>query len=386
MKRTSIYLLLLPVAILLGMLVSPTPAYANREAQGSEGVCLPGLVSPYENQECDPTGPAQRLKEYAQIGITFPTQPLAVTTPPAELGNIPFAYAKASNDEIPLYDSVEDALLDKPSGKLPTSYIKYVSLLQKSVTDSGTFYQIANQKWLKAETITKSAIQYFQGFLFKENPSTAFAWVLSEATTRVAPSYSAAETERVYYRYDLVRAYDSQMEGEVEWVMIGPNEWIDHRFISRVQAGTEKPAEVEVDRWIEVNLYEQVMIVHEGDQIVFATLISSGVDPFFTQPGVFQIYKKIQAEYMRGTFEADRSDYYYLEDVPYIMYYDQSRAIHGAYWNSSFGYQRSHGCVNLSVADSHWIYDWANEGDYVYVWDPSGQTPTDPELYGAGGF
>ncbi len=320
------------------------------------------------------------------MGITFPPQPLAVTTPPAELGNIPFAYAKASNDEIPLYDSVEDALIDKPSGKLPTSYIKYVSLLQKSVRDEGTFYQIANQKWLKAETVTKSSIQYFQGFLFKENPATGFAWVLTEATTRVAPSYAAAETGRTFFRYNLVRTYDSQMEGEVEWVMIGPNEWIDHRAISRVQPSYEKPAGVEADRWIEVNLYEQVMIVHEGDQIVFATLISSGVDPFFTQPGVFQVYKKIEAEYMRGTFEADRSDYYYLEDVPYIMYYDQSRAIHGAYWNSSFGYQRSHGCVNLSVADSHWIYDWAREGDYVYVWDPSGQTPTDPELYGAGGF
>jgi len=42
--------------------------------------------------------------------------------------------------------------------------------------------------------------------------------------------------------------------------------------------------------------------------------------------------------------------------------------------------------VNLSVADSHWLYDWANEGDYVYVWDPSGKTPTDPALYGSGGF
>jgi hypothetical protein len=26
------------------------------------------------------------------------------------------------------------------------------------------------------------------------------------------------------------------------------------------------------------------------------------------------------------------------------------------------------------------------EGDYVYVWDPTGKTPTDPALYGAGGF
>jgi len=68
------------------------------------------------------------------------------------------------------------------------------------------------------------------------------------------------------------------------------------------------------------------------------------------------------------------------------MYYDDLRALHGAYWQTLLGYQRSHGCVNLSVADAHWLYDWANEGDYVYVWDPSGETPTDPSVYGSGGF
>ena len=43
---------------------------------------------------------------------------------------------------------------------------------------------------------------------------------------------------------------------------------------------------------------------------------------------------------------------------------------------------QSHGCVNLSPGDAHWLYDWAEVGDYVYVFDPSGQTPT--EGYGPG--
>jgi lipoprotein-anchoring transpeptidase ErfK/SrfK len=67
------------------------------------------------------------------------------------------------------------------------------------------------------------------------------------------------------------------------------------------------------------------------------------------------------------------------------MYFDQARALHGAYWHNSFGYKQSHGCVNLSPADSQWLYMWGDVGDWVYVWDPSGETPTDPSLYGAGG-
>ena len=67
-------------------------------------------------------------------------------------------------------------------------------------------------------------------------------------------------------------------------------------------------------------------------------------------------------------------------DTKYWRYY-----IHGAYWHNKFGTELSHGCVNLSVGDSHWLFDWAEIDDWVYVWDSSGKTPTDPEMYGEGG-
>ena len=102
-------------------------------------------------------------------------------------------------------------------------------------------------------------------------------------------------------------------------------------------------------------------------------------------PGLFQIYKKVEAETMRGSTEADRSDFYYLEDVPWTMYFDQARALHGTFWHNRFGWPQSRGCVNLSPGDANWLFQWAKEGDWVYVWDPTGRTPTDPSFYGAGG-
>jgi lipoprotein-anchoring transpeptidase ErfK/SrfK len=126
-------------------------------------------------------------------------------------------------------------------------------------------------------------------------------------------------------------------------------------------------------------------MVYENRQLVFATLVASGGEPFYTRPGLFKIYKKKPLETMSGAFEAGKTDYYYLEDVPWTMYFDQARALHGAYWRPWFGVAGTHGCVNLSLGDANWLFQWANEGDPVYVWDPSGQTPVDPSLYGEGG-
>jgi lipoprotein-anchoring transpeptidase ErfK/SrfK len=139
------------------------------------------------------------------------------------------------------------------------------------------------------------------------------------------------------------------------------------------------------NRWIEVNLQEQILSVYDQGRLVFAALVSTGLPGAWTQPGLFQIYLKKEAETMSGAFTADRSDYYYLEDVPWTMYFDHARALHGTYWHNGYGVPRSRGCVNLSPGDAQWIYNWAKDGDWVYVWDPSGQTPTDPGLYGSGG-
>jgi lipoprotein-anchoring transpeptidase ErfK/SrfK len=64
------------------------------------------------------------------------------------------------------------------------------------------------------------------------------------------------------------------------------------------------------------------------------------------------------------------------------MYFDQARDMHGTYWHNRFGWPASRGCVNLSPGDANWLFQWAQEGDWVCVWHPTGKTPTDPSLYG----
>jgi lipoprotein-anchoring transpeptidase ErfK/SrfK len=183
----------------------------------------------------------------------------------------------------------------------------------------------------------------------------------------------------------VVPVYAMKQVGKDNWVMIGLDEWIEDSAVARVIPNTTPPDGVDNGRWIEINLEEQVLMVYDQSELVYATIISTGIDPFFTRPGLHKIFEKKDTETMSGDFSSDRSEYYYLEDVPWTMYFDQLRALHGAYWNTLLGFPRSHGCVNLSIGDSRWLFDWARVGDYVYVWDPSGHTPTDPAFYTPGG-
>ena len=50
-------------------------------------------------------------------------------------------------------------------------------------------------------------------------------------------------------------------------------------------------------------------------------MVSTGVDRFWTRPGIFQIQKKVLAETMGNSV---RDDFYFLEDVPWTMYFDQA--------------------------------------------------------------
>ena len=52
------------------------------------------------------------------------------------------------------------------------------------------------------------------------------------------------------------------------------------------------------------------------------------------------------------------SAWYYLENVEWTQYFNGAYALHAAYWHNSFAFTRSHGCVNLSILDAQWLFNW----------------------------
>jgi lipoprotein-anchoring transpeptidase ErfK/SrfK len=342
-----------------------------------DSVCLPGYYIA-DSSNCVNQGPARQIADLYKLGITFPNTPLPFVTPSHDLQIIPFRYAVLSKDPVPAFSGMPTGPGETPSIYMPAG-LKYISYSSWTDNNAGRWFYAENGYFVDGSFLSRVSLPTFQGVILSEPPFTGFGWLIEPVSPRAGPSLKSAINGKTINTQTKVPVYQTITSEGQEWVMVGINQWLPKSVVARVMIATQPPDGVTNGRWIEVNLYDQTLAVYDNNQLVFATLIASGLNPFFTRPGLFQIAQKKPTETMSGGNGSP--DYYYLEDVPWTMYYDGTRALHGAYWRTVLGYPASHGCVNLSVGDSRWLYDWAKEGDWVYVWDPSGRTPTDPSYY-----
>lgn len=117
-------------------------------------------------------------------------------------------------------------------------------------------------------------------------------------------------------------------------------------------------------RWIDVDLTNQSLTAYENGLPVYSTLVSSGLWDTPTVTGQYRIYLRLKSQDMNGyNIGYD----YFIPDVPYVMYFTGNYALHGAYWHNDFGKPRSHGCVNLSVPDAEWLFNFSQTGTLVNV-------------------
>ena len=369
--------------------LTPTPdaPATPNNGNGSEILCLPDayLVDP---ESCNPLGPSEYLTDYVKDGGIYPELPFTGKKLDPELSIVPYQYARINADNsdiIYLYNSPTDAAESiNPVGTISSGAIRYVSYTDKVDIGSGHYvYSRGRELWLRASPAAVSMTTL--GRTFTKTPEYEFGWIVEGCNPYLEPDYNKGMSSVYYNREDVVNLYETIETKDTTWFKIGENQWVDRIHFRAAHFNTTPPAEITADRWIEVDLLEQVVMVYENYELIYACMVATGMKPYYTQPGIFQVYQKNDSENMTGSFETDQSDYYWLEDVPFTMYFDKLRAFHGAYWRAWYGYEQSHGCVNMSNGDAHWLYNWANIGDWVYVHDPSGKTPTDPELYQDGG-
>ena len=244
------------------------------------------------------------------------------------------------------------------------------------ISSEGDWVQINYGEWVEAESIDWADVSEFAGAEIHNTLKRPFAWMLAEAYPSSYPGGEQNRDAEMIDRYTMMNIYGVEFVDGWEWYLVGPDQWVQQIRVAKVQP-TPRPEGVGPDDfWVAVDLYEQTAVAYEGDRMVFATLISSGLPQWDTNLGLFNIYERYAATKMSGA--EGQVDFYFIEEVPYVMYYDGEISLHGTYWHDRFGYRQSHGCVNLSIMDAWWIYQWteAQPEAWVYVFS-SGEYRSD---------
>jgi hypothetical protein len=143
---------------------------------------------------------------------------------------------------------------------------------------------------------------------------------------------------------------------------LGSGKWVRRDHLRIPEPGDPPKDLKDRERWVDVDLSSQTLVLFEGTTPIYATLISSGKSSKIkekdhaTPSGQWRIREKHLTTTMDGDGTAAGDLPYSIEDVPYVMYFHKSYAVHGAFWHRNYGVQMSHGCVNLAPLDAKAVF------------------------------
>lgn len=111
---------------------------------------------------------------------------------------------------------------------------------------------------------------------------------------------------------------------------------------------------------IVVDISEQMLYAYENGAFIRGFLVSTGRIDGWTPVGQFAVTDKLLSHDYAG------SNYFY-PDVMYNLRFYPRYYIHTAYWHDNFGHVMSGGCVNTSLEDARWTYEWAEVGTIIDI-------------------
>ncbi len=122
--------------------------------------------------------------------------------------------------------------------------------------------------------------------------------------------------------------------------------------------------------WLDIDGRNKILYARKGKAVLRVMLVSLGDA---TPSGLFLVKDK----WLTLTLNMRYGKHpYFLENVPFVIFFWKGFALHEAYWHDGFGVTKSHGCINLSPADARWVFRFVNPAlPAGFVWIKT----TDPD-------
>ncbi len=277
--------------------------------------------------------------------------------PPLEDG-LPLRYFFVGDDGTFGYRHFSTAEQSAPDAQLEPGFAVAITELRAHVP--GDPFGLTTQNlWLPMRDLRAARPSPFRGI---HAPEPSDAWVVRD-DVRARSGPAAPARGPAYPRLSRVKILETQTRAGQRWYRIEGDHWLGERDLALRTQGPLPSGIGAGEHWIDVDLAAQVLTAYEGELPVFATLISSGrgrgTAENATPTGEYRVWVKLRTSDMDNLEDAEASRYYAIQSVPWVMYFKKGYGLHGAFWHDDFGRVRSHGCVNLSPADAHWLFFWS---------------------------
>lgn len=280
--------------------------------------------------------------------------------PQSDLPAISSHYALIKGENVPVYENPAESDQGLPPLRtLPKGFIG-VSIQDDYpvLWNNQAWYRINEGEYVSAENLRLRKPSLFQGVIVPPYFDKSLAWLVFDVKATKTPGEIPADDAPELPGQSLAIIYEVREFNGEKWCRVTGDWWLQYKKLALVQFSPRPSGIGKNEKWIEVNLFEQALTAYEGDRMVFTTLVSSGKEDFPTVKGLFRIWTKSRNSKMSGG--ENTGQYYYLEDVPWQMYFYQSYALHTSYWHTNFGLPSSHGCINISPKDAKWLFEWSD--------------------------
>jgi hypothetical protein len=276
----------------------------------------------------------------------------------AEGALLPYRYAMVlvqEGSELPMWASLQ-ALHDHAEPERQLGRGDTIALAPNVEQFEGESYYVTvdNKVVPTHNTHVLDNYSQWQGVVLEPSTHLPFGWI----NPAKAPVYNAPDGQKIdnapqRTRLDIL---EEQTVGKNRWLRVGDERWVKAQHMNEVRKIERPEGTGSYPQWFDVDLGEQVVVAYRGDQPVYATLTSSGHEPNHTPRGNYPIWGKVTAITMKSQEYDDVQ--YYVNRVPWVMFFQAHNALHGAYWHDRFGSTKSHGCANLAPKDAHYLFDW----------------------------
>lgn len=235
-----------------------------------------------------------------------------------------------------------------------------------------TFLVTPDRSFVPKDKVRRAKVPQLVGIDLRERKDLrlpiAYTWI--EDTPKLARRQdgSFVETGELWPRQSFVG-----IEGQLVMGKGGPywktseGAYVRNDLVTHFKKRGGRPAGVgPKDKWIQVRITWGTLVAYEGDEPVYVTAISPGQDGVTerahghtTKRGTYSVGWKLISADMAGV---EKTKPWAVDEVPFVAYYKDSYALHGAWWHDDFGRPKSHGCVNLAPRDAQWLWRWMEPG------------------------